>query len=72
MVEASNPVILADEVGRNPEAVYALVELAETLSAPVIDLGSRVNFPKTHPLDLTGSDLRKDADLILALDTVDL
>jgi len=72
LVEASNPVILADAVGRNPSAVDSLVELAETLSAPVIDLGSRLSFPKTHPLDLTGSELRKDADLILALDTIDL
>ncbi|MFQ6010687.1 MAG: thiamine pyrophosphate-binding protein, partial [Nitrososphaerales archaeon] len=72
LVEATNPVILADAVGRNPDAVHSLVELAETLSAPVLDLGTRLNFIRTHPLDLTGSELTKDADLILALDPFDL
>ncbi len=74
LVEAEHPVILADYVGRTPEAVPALVRLAETLSLPVIDLGSRLNFPNTHPLDLTGAeaDLLPQADLVLALDVVDI
>jgi thiamine pyrophosphate-dependent acetolactate synthase large subunit-like protein len=50
--------------------VDALIELAELLALPVIDVGGRFNFPNTHPLDLTGAEgeLLKDADIVLALD----
>ncbi|MDR7481112.1 MAG: thiamine pyrophosphate-binding protein [Armatimonadota bacterium] len=71
---AARPVVLADYVGRTPDAVAALVRLAETMALPVIDLGSRFNFPNTHPLDLTGAedDLLPQADVVLALDVFDL
>ena len=74
LIEAESPVILADYVGRNPDAVAALVRLAEILALPVIDQGSRFNFPNTHPLDLTGAEeeLLPRADLILALDVFDI
>lgn len=74
LIEAEHPLILADYMGRKPEAVPALVRLAETLAIPVIDLGSRYNFPNLHPLDLTGSegDLLPQADVVLALDVFDL
>ncbi len=74
LTEAEHPVVLADYVGRSPEAVPSLVRLAETLALPVIDLGSRFNFPNTHPLDLTGAEaeLLPQADLVLALDVVDI
>lgn len=70
LAEAERPVVLVDYMGRNPEAVSSLVRLAETLALPVIDQGSRFNFPNTHPLDVKGaeSDLLKEADLVLALD----
>src|SRR5262245_19330625 len=72
--EAQTPVVLADYVGRNNEAVSSLVELADLLALPVIDLGARLNFPNTHPLNLTGKnrELLGSADLILGLDVVDL
>lgn len=74
LAEAANPVVLADYVGRNPSAVSSLVRLADALALPVIDLGSRMNFPNTHPLDLTGAEdeLLAEADCVLALDVVDL
>ncbi len=74
LVEATHPVILADYVGRNPRSVPWLIRLAESLAIPVIDIGSRLSFPNTHPLDLTGAEdeVFPDADLILALDVVDL
>ena len=74
LAAAEHPVILADYVGRNNQAVLALVELAETLGAPVVDLGARLNFPNTHPLNLTGKnrELVANADVILALDVMDL
>ncbi len=73
---ADRPVIIAEYVGRNATAVDALVQLAELLAAPVIDLygHGRFNFPSTHPLDLTGAekDLLASADVVLALDVQDL
>ncbi|MBI2347545.1 MAG: thiamine pyrophosphate-binding protein, partial [Deltaproteobacteria bacterium] len=72
--EAQKPVIVADYLGRNNEAVLSLVELADLLAMPVIDLGARLNFPNTHPLNLTGKnkELIGDADVILGLDVMDL
>ena len=72
--EAQNPVILADYLGRNNQAVLSLVELADLLSVPVIDLGARLNFPNTHSLNLTGRnrELVGNADVILGLDVMDL
>lgn len=72
LVEADLPVILADTVGDDRQAVEALVELAEALGAPVLH-GHRVgtphryNFPNTHPLDLAGTDVIEEADVLLAL-----
>ncbi|MFC2021350.1 thiamine pyrophosphate-binding protein [Chloroflexota bacterium] len=74
LVEAANPVVMANFMGRNPESVASLVSLAELLALPVIDVGERFNFPSTHPLDLTGaeSELLKEADVILGLDVSNL
>ncbi len=74
LVEATNPVVIADYMGRNPQAVASLIELAELLALPVIDSGGRFNFPNTHPLDLTGAEreLIKEADVVLALDVHNL
>ena len=74
LVEAEHPVLYADSVGRHPESVPVLVELAELLALPVLDRGNRFNFPNTHPLDLTGAEreLLEQADLVLGLDMVDL
>ena len=71
---AQNPVIVADNLGRNPRAVGSLIELAEALAAPVIDRGGRFNFPSTHPLDVTGAEAEAlaEADVVLALDVQDL
>lgn len=79
LVEADSPVIVAGMVGEQPEAFWALVELAEVLGAPVIDLcdmhsPSRLNFPSHHPLDLTyaAEEALANADLVLALDVLNL
>ena len=72
LAEAKRPVILAEFVGRDPEGFHGLVELAETLGAPVYDVGSRLNFPSRHPLNLSMvKDVFRDADLLLCLDTRD-
>ncbi len=72
LVQAKKPVILAEYVGREPESFHALVELAETLGAPVYDVESRLNFPSRHPLNFSMvKDVFRDADLVLCLDTRD-
>jgi thiamine pyrophosphate-dependent acetolactate synthase large subunit-like protein len=74
LVNAEAPVILADRVARTPEGLSRLVELAETLNAPVVDLGGRMNFPNTHYLSLSEmkGQLIRNADLVLGLEVGDL
>lgn len=74
LLDAQMPAIIADRMGGDPEAVKSLVELADLLSVPVMDLGRRFNFPNTHPLDLTGAleATLAQADLVLALEVEDL
>jgi acetolactate synthase-1/2/3 large subunit len=50
LVNAENPLIITGHSGRNPDTVPKLIELAETLCAPVITSDTRMNFPNTHPL----------------------
>jgi len=77
LLEAKNPFILAGYTSRHPESVALLIELAETLGAPVLSGLTRMNFPTTHPLsagieDIGGS--RKpnpyiaEADVLLVID----
>jgi acetolactate synthase-1/2/3 large subunit len=67
---ARRPLILAAYAGRNPETVAALVTLAETLGAPVVEWRHRVNFPSSHPLHLGFCSFPyvTEADCILVLD----
>src|SRR3972149_10970122 len=72
LLKARRPVIMAEYVGRDPRGFPALVELAETLGAPVYDINSRLNFPGRHPLNLSMvKEGFRDADLILCLDVRD-
>ncbi len=50
-----------------------LVELAETLQAPVIDKAARMNFPTRHPLNQSARSraLIAEADVILGLEVAD-
>ena len=66
--------ILADYVGRNNDAVMSLVQLADLLSIPVIDLGARLIFP-TPMRSISPArnrDLIANADVIMGLDMTDL
>jgi len=73
LVAAENPVIIVDRTARTPAGVTLLVELAEALQAPVIDLAARMNFPSRHPLNHSENAraLIRDADVILGLEVVD-
>lgn len=67
LLEAEQPIIMADMLGQDPQAVGKLVEFAELLGVGVMDSGRRFNFPATHQLDVTGSDIVDRSDLIMGL-----
>lgn len=73
LVSAETPLLLADRMARTPAGVAHLIELAEALQAPVVDLGGRMNFPSRHPLNQSDRNraLVADADLILGLEVTD-
>ena len=74
---ARNPLIITGHLGRDPEAVPALVDLAGLLAIPVIESASfRMNFPADHPMhrgwQFTTAEqnpLLAEADVILVLDS---
>jgi acetolactate synthase-1/2/3 large subunit len=69
LVDAENPVIFADRCVRTEAGQALLVELAETLQAPVV--GGK--FPNHHPLSQAGGRaLIANADLIVGLEVPDL
>jgi thiamine pyrophosphate-dependent acetolactate synthase large subunit-like protein len=70
LVDAENPVIIAGRVARTPEGVDLMIQLAETLQAPVLDRHFRMNFPTTHPLYNAGS--VGSADVVLGLEVPDM
>jgi thiamine pyrophosphate-dependent acetolactate synthase large subunit-like protein len=73
LVEAKAPMIIADRMARDQHGVELLVQLAEKLGAPVVDLGSRMNFPNQHPLchSQRKRALVRDADVVLLLEVAD-
>ena len=73
LVNAQNPVIVADRAARTPAAIAKLIELAESIQAPVVDQHGRMNFPTKHPLNQTasGGQLIANADVILGLELTD-
>src|SRR5437764_5319566 len=66
LAAADNPVIVADRMARTQDGLKLLVQLAETLNARVVDIGSRTNFPKTHYLSTSPAGIGS-ADVILGL-----
>lgn len=73
LAAAERPLIIADKYARTADGVKLLVQLAETLQAPVFDQKGRMNFPNTHHLFQNGAaqSLLKDADVILGLELSD-
>lgn len=74
---ARNPLIITGHLGRDPEAVPALVDLAELLAIPVIESAAfRMNFPADHPMHrgwqfttVEQNPLLAAADVLLVLDS---
>ena len=73
LVKAESPVIIVDRLARTPAGMTRLIELAETLQCPVVDIGGRLNFPSRHPLCHTGRSgtVISQADLILGIELND-
>jgi acetolactate synthase-1/2/3 large subunit len=71
LVNAERPVIIADRVARTPDGMKHLVELAELLQAPVVNMRGRMNFPNSHHLSQPPGQLYAQADLILGLEVGD-
>jgi len=70
LVAAENPLIIAGRCARTPQGMKLLVELAETIQAPVQEPRRyRMNFPTRHPL--YGGGQIGEADVILGLEDSD-
>jgi acetolactate synthase-1/2/3 large subunit len=73
LANAERPVIVVDRAARTPAGTRLVVQLAETLQAPVIDQGGRMNMPNTHYLNQTArtAALINNADVIIGLELSD-
>lgn len=71
---ASRPLIITDGSGRSRQGYDGLIRLAESLMAPVVDLGARHSFPNQHVCDRTDDreQVLAEADVVLVLDPRDL
>lgn len=70
LAEAERPVIVAERYAHDQHGVELLVQLAETLQAPVVNRRGRMNFPNTHYLN-QGANVIAQADVVLALEVTD-
>jgi acetolactate synthase I/II/III large subunit len=71
LVNAQSPVIVVDRVARTPDGVKYLIELAELLQVPIMDMNGRMNFPNTHYLHQAGPQLISQADVIFGMEMTD-
>jgi acetolactate synthase I/II/III large subunit len=73
LVDAENPVLIADRYARSPDGAKRLVELAQVLQCPIVDTSGRLNCPTRHSLNQSGRGraLIGQADVILGLEMND-
>ncbi|MEC7942790.1 MAG: thiamine pyrophosphate-dependent enzyme [Pseudomonadota bacterium] len=71
LLNAKNPAIVAESIGRDPTGYWATVELSEMLAIPVSECRwlDFTNFPKEHPMyqGMGEPDYLKDCDVVLTL-----
>jgi acetolactate synthase I/II/III large subunit len=71
--EARRPLIVTDFAGADPDAFELLIQLAEAAWVPVLDAGARLNFPTSHPLNVTyDAEAISEADAVIGIDVDDL
>jgi acetolactate synthase-1/2/3 large subunit len=70
LIASDSPLIVTKYLGRNPETVQHLIDLAEMLAIPVVQKLSYVNFPTDHPLNFgtQTSKYVRDADVLFFID----
>jgi acetolactate synthase-1/2/3 large subunit len=72
LASAKKPIAIVQSLGRNPEGVEILVELAELLAMPIVEQWhTHFNFPQNHSLH-AGYDpapYLKEADVVLAIES---
>jgi acetolactate synthase I/II/III large subunit len=71
LIASESPLIVTKYLGRNPEAVAHLVELADLLAIAVTQQLTYVNFPTDHPL-YVGTQVTKyvkNSDVLFFIDT---
>ena len=73
IAQATNPLIITSGVGRDSQAVEALVAFAESFAIPVVvgTGNTHMNFPTSHPLHFgfDSTPYLKEADVVLVIDT---
>ncbi len=70
LVNAERPMIMTERTARTPEGMKLMIELAETLQAPVSS-NERMDFPNRHPLAGTGF-ANYDPDVVISLEVNDV
>ncbi len=71
LLSSERPLLLCGYAGRDPAAFEQIPQLAELVTAGIVDTGVRLNAPNRHSLNVTGSRAIEEADLIVALDMKD-
>jgi acetolactate synthase-1/2/3 large subunit len=72
LATAESPLLITTRLGRDPEAVEALVRLSEALAIPVVEVNpSYANFPSSHPhhLGFDPAPFLERADIILVVES---
>jgi thiamine pyrophosphate-dependent acetolactate synthase large subunit-like protein len=73
LARAERPAVVAGRVALDPAATEQVASLVELLGAGYHEDRNAVVLPADHPQNLTGSpDLLRDADVVVAVDVVDL
>jgi thiamine pyrophosphate-dependent acetolactate synthase large subunit-like protein len=73
LLAAERPVVVAGRVGLDPRATALVSEVVELLGAAYRDDRNAVVLPTAHPHNCTGdASLLQEADVLLAVDVVDL
>jgi acetolactate synthase-1/2/3 large subunit len=70
LVNAERPMIMTERTARTPEGMKLMIELAETLQAPVSS-NERMDFPNRHPLAGAGF-ANYDPDVVISLEVNDV
>src|SRR5574341_506030 len=72
LATAESPLLITTGLGRDPDAVGALIELSEALAIPVVEFNlTHVNFPTSHPhhLGFNPAPFLERSDVILVVES---